>query len=177
MLAMRANQAVMLWCLLAGSAVGTQVSTTQSSSRYASQVDAAAALIGRLVGPDRAAAFDLQIVEAGVHDSFALPAGLTSDGKIAIAGTSGVALASGFNWYLKYTVGREVRKNWLATSVDCAHHFILFGSFQKPKNVARRQHVTLSSPTHACTYTDNFTQLGKCADILPARRTSHAQRC
>jgi hypothetical protein len=74
------------------------------------QADAAAALIGRIVGPDRAAAFNLTVSLPGTdgRDWFAVAPGLTSDGQVAMSGTSGVALASGFNWYLMNTVGRQI---------------------------------------------------------------------
>ena len=82
-----------LFCVRA--AVATTTTTT-------SQVDAAVALIARLVGDDRAQAFSLSLEpRVGSTDAFSLPAGLTDDGKIAITGTSGVALASGFNWCVR----------------------------------------------------------------------------
>ena len=75
------------------------------------QVAAASALIGRIVGPARAAAFKLSLAPAaaaaaaaGGADTFSVAAGPCC----SITGTNGVALASGFNWYLKYVAKREV---------------------------------------------------------------------
>ena len=70
------------------------------------EITAAADLIARLVGPLRSAAFELSLV-AGHADSFAITAG-SAPGHAAISGTSGVALASGLNWYLKYDCRIEV---------------------------------------------------------------------
>ena len=75
----------------------------------ADQAAAAAALISRIVGP-RAAAFNLSLTssssptKADAPDSFSIAAGQCC----SITGTNGVALASGFNWYLRYVAKREV---------------------------------------------------------------------
>ena len=60
------------------------------------QAASAAALVGRIVGTDRASAFNLSIdaAAAGGPDSFTLHSGPCC----TISGTNGVALASGFNW-------------------------------------------------------------------------------
>ena len=86
--------------LLVSSASGAASPSTSQ------QVAAASALIGRVVGPARAAAFKLSLepVPPSGADSFSVAAGPCCN----ITGTNGVALASGFNWYLKYVARREV---------------------------------------------------------------------
>ena len=75
------------------------------SSMATNQANAAFQLIERLVGPIRAQAFNLTITQADDGaESFTLVPGPCC----AISGSSGVALASGFNWYLKYIAKREV---------------------------------------------------------------------
>eukprot|EP00729_Bicosta_minor_P009505 gene9505-27147_t len=70
------------------------------------QVAAAAALIARIVGPVRSVDFKLKLTDANTSavDSFSVEAGRCC----TITGTNGVALASGFNWYLRYVAKREV---------------------------------------------------------------------
>ena len=71
------------------------------------QVAAATALIARITGRARGAAFNLSLspaVGADQRDTFTVAEGPCC----SITGTSGVALASGFNWYLRYIAKRYV---------------------------------------------------------------------
>ena len=68
--------------------VGSSMATNQATAAYQ--------LIERLVGSTRAQAFNLTITPAdGGAESFTLAPGPCC----TISGSSGVALASGFNWY------------------------------------------------------------------------------
>lgn len=80
------------------------------------QVAAAAALIARIVGPVRSVDFKLKLTDANTSavDSFSVEAGRCC----TITGTNGVALASGFNWYLRY-VGKQQ-----LLPVRCSHVYV-----------------------------------------------------
>ena len=79
--------------------------THVESSTATDQATAAFQLIERLVGPTRVQAFNLTIAPTDDGtESFTLAPGPCC----TISGSSGVALASGFNWYLKYIAKREV---------------------------------------------------------------------
>ena len=78
----------------------------------ADQVAAAEALVGRVLGGvEAASAFKLscsaQDVQAQATPSFELHAS-PAGGPIAISGTTGVALASGFHWYLKHYANTSI---------------------------------------------------------------------
>jgi alpha-N-acetylglucosaminidase len=62
------------------------------------QVAAARGLIRRVV-PEHARFFQLSLLPAGSFDAWEVE---THNGTVELRGTSGVALASAFNWYLKY---------------------------------------------------------------------------
>ena len=65
-------------------------------------IQSATALIGRVLGPSYETAFTLVVIDAAPnqHDVYELD---FAGGKPVIRGNSGVALASGLHWYLKYS--------------------------------------------------------------------------
>ena len=117
-------------------AVLVAMATMGTSGPRDPQIDAARALIGRVVGSTRAASFDLALLtdgdggsgngggggggdggdggvtggvrDDGSHDRIDSPSfpafeiSTPGPGRVALSGTSGVALASAFHWYLKY---------------------------------------------------------------------------
>ena len=86
-----------IWCVV--------VTHTVSSTAAPDQATAAFQLIERLVGSTKAQAFKLSLAPTndGIS-SFTIAPGPCC----TISGSSGVALASGFNWYLKYIAKREI---------------------------------------------------------------------
>ena len=92
----------MLFVSICLCAVATRAAT---SGPAPDQATAASQLIERIVGASRAHAFKLTL--APTNDgiaSFTIAPGPCC----TISGSSGVALASGFNWYLKYIAKREI---------------------------------------------------------------------
>ncbi|XP_062511112.1 alpha-N-acetylglucosaminidase-like isoform X2 [Corticium candelabrum] len=67
------------------------------------QTEAVKGLISRLLGEDYVEKFDLQIISATSQgrDVFEIDSSGNAD-QVTIRGNTGVAMASGFNWYLKY---------------------------------------------------------------------------
>ena len=87
---------IKVWCVLASHA---------GSSTAPGQATAAFQLIERLVGTTKAQTFNLTLTPTDDGTEFFT---IEPGSCCAISGTSGVALASGFNWYLKYIAKREV---------------------------------------------------------------------
>jgi alpha-N-acetylglucosaminidase len=91
------------------------------SSALGDPIGSVTALIGRLLGPSYETAFVLEVIPSDNrtgNDVFELD---FSGGKPVIRGNSGVAIASGLHWYLKYSVnasiswGRDGSGNQLST--------------------------------------------------------------
>lgn len=83
----------------ATAAVGETLAPTPPSG----QIAAAQSLIARVAGEARAQGFDLELLD-GSDNQTTTPAfeiSAPSEGRIRLAGTSGIALASAFHWYLK----------------------------------------------------------------------------
>jgi alpha-N-acetylglucosaminidase len=73
--------------------------TSQTTAAIADPITAARGILERLV-PAKADRFLLETIPAeNGHDVFEIE---SRDGKIVVRGSSGVAIASGWNWYLKY---------------------------------------------------------------------------
>jgi alpha-N-acetylglucosaminidase len=102
-----------LLLLLLSAAAASPLSTAASSAAVRpplqlplhDPVSAVQGLISRVLGPGYVAAFTLSVIPpdaATSNDVFTLAPGPGGSG-VAISGSSGVALASGLGWYLKYT--------------------------------------------------------------------------
>jgi alpha-N-acetylglucosaminidase len=79
------------------------------------------ALVGRLLGPAYTSSFAFSVIPADNatgHDVFELD---YSAGKPVIRGNTGVALASGFHWYLKYTLNASISWVRLETKIIGMH--------------------------------------------------------
>ena len=94
-----ASSAVVTWLFLIAAGLGPLVGQAMAAKAAASPEKAVGDLLQRLL-PGRSAGFVLEsIPKDNGRDVFELQSKV---GKVVVRGSSGVAMASGLNWYLKY---------------------------------------------------------------------------
>lgn len=81
-----------------------------ATGRDADPIAAARGLVERLLGAAHVDTFEFRVIapSARGHDRFELDAPTRPDAAVSVRGNTGVALAGGLNWYLKYHCNMSV---------------------------------------------------------------------